>query len=248
MTDRGSYSVQRTFSNELSALGTEPAMMTGPSFPPGTILHGLLAQAVQEFGCAAGAIVADGPSGEKDVPARVVASLGYVSRVIDKLTDTFSQVEQQFPILQSGKPMFWADLSDFNDTALARKVLIPAGYSDGSSTSLYDNTGHRVGRLHVSFVGEVGSSRFRPQLEVVCRHASVLLVAEQTKRKILAKLTPRELVVLQYVVAGDSNAEIARELSISSRTVAAHVASMLAKTRSRTRTDMSVTAARLGIA
>jgi two-component system, NarL family, nitrate/nitrite response regulator NarL len=43
------------------------------------------------------------------------------------------------------------------------------------------------------------------------------------------KLSPREIEILSYLIAGRSNAEIAHELNISMSTVKAHVSSIYRK-------------------
>ncbi|MCW2745723.1 MAG: transcriptional regulator, LuxR family [Mycobacterium sp.] len=60
-------------------------------------------------------------------------------------------------------------------------------------------------------------------------------------------LTPRELEVLGLVTEGFSNAEIARALVVSPRTVAAHLEHILAKLSARTRTLAGVRAERDGL-
>jgi DNA-binding NarL/FixJ family response regulator len=60
-------------------------------------------------------------------------------------------------------------------------------------------------------------------------------------------LSPRELDVLRLVCDGRSNGQIAERLVISTRTVQSHVASLLAKSQARNRTDLAVRALRAGI-
>lgn len=57
-------------------------------------------------------------------------------------------------------------------------------------------------------------------------------------KKLLAMLTPRELDVLNRIVAGRLNKQIADDLSISIKTVEAHRASIMTKTRARTVADL----------
>lgn len=59
-------------------------------------------------------------------------------------------------------------------------------------------------------------------------------------------LTSRELEIVRLVVNGLSNREIADRLTLSRRTVEAHVATALAKTETRTRTQLAVYALRIG--
>jgi DNA-binding NarL/FixJ family response regulator len=54
--------------------------------------------------------------------------------------------------------------------------------------------------------------------------------------------------VVQLVAEGHSNAAIARQLFVSSRTVQSHVASAMRKTRSANRTELGVLALREGLA
>jgi DNA-binding CsgD family transcriptional regulator len=63
----------------------------------------------------------------------------------------------------------------------------------------------------------------------------------------LQGLTPRELEVLGLVTQGCSNAEIARVLVVSQRTVAAHLEHILVKLQARTRTLAGVRAERHGL-
>jgi DNA-binding NarL/FixJ family response regulator len=67
-----------------------------------------------------------------------------------------------------------------------------------------------------------------------------------TPRASCRGLTPRELEVLGLLVAGDSNQQIARRLTIALRTVAAHVEHILHKMEVPTRTLAAVQAEREG--
>jgi len=62
-----------------------------------------------------------------------------------------------------------------------------------------------------------------------------------------ASLTGRELEVVSLVIEGLSNKEIAEELSISSRTVQAHVARAMRKLEAQSRTQLAVFALRAGL-
>jgi pimeloyl-ACP methyl ester carboxylesterase/DNA-binding CsgD family transcriptional regulator len=103
----------------------------------------------------------------------------------------------------------------------------------GSSASLFfEHTDEVVADL-VRFVhGEAPETR-RPA------------PARATRRD---RLTPRELEILRFVAAGDSNAEIARGLAISIHTVERHVANLYRKIDARGRADAAAYAIRNGIA
>ncbi|MEV6816528.1 helix-turn-helix transcriptional regulator, partial [Micromonospora sp. NPDC051296] len=60
----------------------------------------------------------------------------------------------------------------------------------------------------------------------------------------LADLTGREVEVLECLVAGMSNKQVARALGISVRTVTVHVSNLLRKTGSASRTGVALWAVR----
>ncbi|MGB8876894.1 MAG: LuxR C-terminal-related transcriptional regulator, partial [Solirubrobacteraceae bacterium] len=62
-----------------------------------------------------------------------------------------------------------------------------------------------------------------------------------------AGLTPRELEVLALLAEGLRNAQIAKRLVVSERTVDHHVSAILGKLQVRSRSEASARAARLGI-
>jgi two-component system NarL family response regulator len=62
-----------------------------------------------------------------------------------------------------------------------------------------------------------------------------------------ADLTPRELDVLKLIVAGKSNKEIGRDLSIAEATVKTHINSLLSKLGVSDRTQAATTALQRGI-
>ncbi len=62
-----------------------------------------------------------------------------------------------------------------------------------------------------------------------------------------AKLTPRQLQVLQLLMQGQPNKLIARALGLTEGTVKIHVAAILRTLQARNRTEAVVVARRLGI-
>ncbi|WP_025272502.1 response regulator [Haloglycomyces albus] len=67
-----------------------------------------------------------------------------------------------------------------------------------------------------------------------------------TRPSIPSELTGRERDVLQLIVAGKSNAEIASELFLGATTVKAHVTSIMTKTGCSNRVELAVHAVRSG--
>lgn len=61
------------------------------------------------------------------------------------------------------------------------------------------------------------------------------------------QLTSRELQILQYVVTGKSNTEIAKEMNLSAHTIKAHVCSILHKMSVSDRVQAAVKAVRENI-
>ena len=70
------------------------------------------------------------------------------------------------------------------------------------------------------------------------RKASMSALAKRAVIDSFAKLTPREQQVLERIVAGRLNKQIADDLGISIKTVEAHRASIMDKTNSGTVADL----------
>jgi NarL family two-component system response regulator LiaR len=75
---------------------------------------------------------------------------------------------------------------------------------------------------------------------------SVSCIAATPEPPSVPNLTPRELEVVELVVEGLSNREIAHRLVVSERTVQAHVAAAMRKTQTASRTQLAVIALRRG--
>jgi DNA-binding NarL/FixJ family response regulator len=76
-------------------------------------------------------------------------------------------------------------------------------------------------------VGEVATTKVKRRLVPRAQRAS------RTGKRVLARLTPRELQVLQLVCVGESNREIANRLLLSTQVVKNYVKSIFRKTSSR---------------
>lgn len=72
-------------------------------------------------------------------------------------------------------------------------------------------------------------------------------ISQDDQREAFEPLTPRELEVLALVARGRKNAEIARQLFISERTVKFHVSSLMQKLGAENRTEAVTLAAQHGL-
>jgi DNA-binding CsgD family transcriptional regulator len=111
-----------------------------------------------------------------------------------------------------------------------------------------------AGRLHRSFLWPLGgrhAPRGHARITVLARTQDlpvrIVGIALVSQPVDLHGLTARELEVLGLIVEGCSNAQVARSLVISPRTVAAHVEHILAKLLAPTRTHAAVRAERAGL-
>ncbi|MGH9035349.1 MAG: response regulator [Acidimicrobiia bacterium] len=91
-----------------------------------------------------------------------------------------------------------------------------------------------------------GEARLDPQVTAAVM-AEVAQPAAGPDQTALATLTPREREVLALLARGLTNAQLARELVVSEKTVKTHVSSILAKLRLNDRTQAALFAARLGL-
>ncbi|MDQ3943626.1 MAG: response regulator transcription factor [Actinomycetota bacterium] len=91
-----------------------------------------------------------------------------------------------------------------------------------------------------------GEARLDPQVTATVL-AEVAQPAAGPDEAALATLTPREREVLALLARGLTNAQLARELVLSEKTVKTHVSSILAKLRLADRTQAALFAARLGL-
>ncbi|MDQ3876237.1 MAG: response regulator transcription factor [Actinomycetota bacterium] len=94
-----------------------------------------------------------------------------------------------------------------------------------------------------------GDSLISPQIAAkVLQRVRSTNVPSRARDAVTSELSERELDVLRLVACGKDNAEIARELSISPKTVKNHISSILVKLHIENRIQAAVYAVRSGIA
>ncbi|MGH8975758.1 MAG: response regulator [Acidimicrobiia bacterium] len=92
-----------------------------------------------------------------------------------------------------------------------------------------------------------GESRLDPQVTATVMAQVAQPAPAGPGEAALATLTPREREVLGLLAQGLTNAQLARQLVLSEKTVKTHVSSILAKLRLADRTQAALFAARLGL-
>jgi DNA-binding NarL/FixJ family response regulator len=95
----------------------------------------------------------------------------------------------------------------------------------------------------------VGESLISPQIAAkVLRQLRASTTAPHAEETVRAELSSREVEVLRLIANGKDNAEIARELTISPKTVKNHISNILVKLQIENRIQAAVYAVRSGIA
>src|SRR4051794_18682853 len=120
--------------------------------------------------------------------------------------------------------------------------------------SVWPSTHSRPKRLHTTFLWPLGGAHaphghlqitvLAATADVPAILAGVVLISPPRN---LRGLTPRELQILGLLIDGQSNAEIAHTLTVTPRTVAAHIEHILRKVDAPTRTMAAVRAEREGL-
>jgi DNA-binding NarL/FixJ family response regulator len=93
----------------------------------------------------------------------------------------------------------------------------------------------------------LGAEPLQSELEVLGRRGRLDLGSGLPTEPKLAGLTPRELEILRFLVAGKSNRQIAEALFISGKTVSVHVTNILAKLGVHSRLEAAARARDLGL-
>ncbi len=94
----------------------------------------------------------------------------------------------------------------------------------------------------------VGESLISPAIAVkVLQRVRASTADSEATEKIRAELSPRELEVLRLIANGKDNAQIARDLYISSKTVKNHISNILAKLQISNRIQAAVYAVKSGL-
>ncbi|MET4591584.1 AAA family ATPase [Arthrobacter sp. 754] len=98
-------------------------------------------------------------------------------------------------------------------------------------------------RRGLALAAELDAAPIREALEPLALQARIpvspVATADVGPGLQLPGLTRRELEILEYVVAGRTYGEIARQLTISEKTVSSHISSLLRKTGAANRTDLA---------
>ncbi|MDA0632135.1 response regulator transcription factor [Nonomuraea sp. MCN248] len=94
-----------------------------------------------------------------------------------------------------------------------------------------------------------GAAYLSPRIaqKVIVQFSGGRMSRQETARKELAALTPRELDVLSLVGRGRSNQDIARELFVSEGTVKSHVSAILLRLRLNNRVQAAILAYEAGL-
>lgn len=214
----------------------------GPSSRTEIVAHGVLALLARAVSCAAAAItVPDRRSGCH----RILANGGYAAPVAGYLGGDFIRSDPHYPMVlsRSDRPLFWADVPGFDRSVLAREVLAPSGFREGTSVPL--GHGRRPGMLHVSFTTAELDPATGGLIADFVKHCRDVVADELALRE--WQLSPRELEVVRLMAEGLTNAEIADTLYLARRTVATHIEHIFAKTGLTSRVSVAVRAAQLGL-
>nr|WP_062394849.1 LuxR family transcriptional regulator [Pseudonocardia sp. AL041005-10] len=218
---------------------------TGPrSTVPEVMARGLLAGLIAGVPCAAAAITI---RGDRPDAHRLLANGGYPRTTVHYLTVDFVRDDPHYTLVGAARDrsLFWADVPRFHHSVLAREVLLPVGYREGTSIAIGPDLARGAAVLHVSFDRSDLDPAVGPLLTDWARRCADAVVDQLTLQQ--WRLSPRELEVLGLIAVGLSNTEIADRLYVTRRTVATHVEHILAKCGATSRVAVAARAAQLGL-
>lgn len=120
------------------------------------------------------------------------------------------------------------------------EALLLHGHHRGPRAAEFLHRGHAL-------AAQLEAAPVQAALELLAAQARIpLMPVKSTPLALAARLpglTPRELNILEYVVAGRTYGEIARVLMISEKTVSSHISNLLRKTGAANRVDLARLAA-----
>ncbi|WP_170946087.1 LuxR C-terminal-related transcriptional regulator [Rhodococcus sp. 14-2483-1-2] len=144
-----------------------------------------------------------------------------------------------------GQLLTWADIPAYRSTFSAERVLVPAGFHEGASVALTNNSGRTVAVLHISIVEQT----FLPWLKSFVAEIAQVAVSTVCALELRSRmhLTPREVDILRCLTEGQTNAEIGAALHLSRSTVNTHMEHILHKLGAKKRLSAVVLAYKAGL-
>lgn len=210
---------------------------------PSGRLDGLIRYVANEVesSAVAMALVGNGPS------HRLAASVGYHQATVDYLLGQFASEDPGMQLVYEhpGQLLTWADIPSYRSTYSAERVLIPAGFHEGTSLAIPNRNGKTTAILHLSIVQPTFPPWLKEFLAEVFDVAVSTVFALEMHSK--ANLTRREVDVLRHLAEGLTNTEIGEALCLSKSTVNTHVEHILHKLGARNRLAAAVSAFKCGL-
>ncbi|MCR1782179.1 LuxR C-terminal-related transcriptional regulator [Nocardioides carbamazepini] len=177
---------------------------------------------------------------------RPLVQAGYRPEVVDFIFGDFTAHPLVRRLMtQPGTAYFWEDVAGFADDTVAREVLRPCGFAEGTSVALRGTDGQPVGVAHLSLPEPYVPANARAVLASLSPALGDLAAA--TARASALGLTPRELEILGLLARGHTNPQVCAELVLSRSTVGTHVEHILTKMGVTTRVEAVATAIGLGL-
>jgi DNA-binding CsgD family transcriptional regulator len=199
--------------------------------------------------------------------ARIAADAELAFDVLATARELAAKLEATGPVQQALQLSFRAEVGRADEAADTGKLWwaavaawerlgepLPLGYAlyRAAEAALADSDGRVTAatplRRAAGIARQLGASRLLAAVIELARRARIALPGERLAGGLAGpSLTPRETEVLRLVAAGASNAAIAAELFISSKTVSVHVSNILAKLGASSRGAAAAIAHRRGL-